>query len=245
MAATDDLYEVLQVSPSASSEVIEAAYRRLARIHHPDVNSSPNSNEMMRRLNHAYQTLSDSKERLAYDWARSSPVQQQGRSGGPGQSKPSKSPLFAPITVALLVVFFAAVALTQGYVPIPSFGSGSDPLPMGLAVASPTPETLVASPTPTATVEPLETLEPTATPVPPASPTPEPTPAEATEVTPREQIAQLLASMAPGDTAAIEVSVEDAVLETELQNAIRQQGGTITSVNLNLAQTSHIIRFTK
>ena len=36
-----DYYELLQVRDNASPEVIEAAYRRLARMYHPDVNNGP------------------------------------------------------------------------------------------------------------------------------------------------------------------------------------------------------------
>jgi DnaJ-class molecular chaperone len=32
-----DYYKILQVDPSAEQEVIEAAYRRLARMYHPDI----------------------------------------------------------------------------------------------------------------------------------------------------------------------------------------------------------------
>ena len=36
----EDLYEILQVHHSAEQEVIEAAYKRLLRMYHPDVNST-------------------------------------------------------------------------------------------------------------------------------------------------------------------------------------------------------------
>ena len=70
MNQTEDLYEILQVSPSAEQDVIQAAYRRLARRYHTDVNKSPGAREMMYRLNHAYEILKDPNERAAYDKSR-------------------------------------------------------------------------------------------------------------------------------------------------------------------------------
>lgn len=61
------LYDVLQVSPWCEPEVIQAAYRALARTRHPDVNRDPDADEQMRRLNVAYQTLSDPARRTRYD----------------------------------------------------------------------------------------------------------------------------------------------------------------------------------
>ena len=40
MPESEDLYEILQVHPSAHPEVIQAAYRRLALLYHPDHNPS-------------------------------------------------------------------------------------------------------------------------------------------------------------------------------------------------------------
>ena len=67
MRDTKDLYEILQVHHSAEPQVIEAAYRRLLRIHHPDVNSSPDAGQVTARLNAAYEVLSDPEKRAAYD----------------------------------------------------------------------------------------------------------------------------------------------------------------------------------
>lgn len=61
------LYDVLQVSPWCEPEVIQAAYRALARTRHPDVNRDPDAEDQMRRLNVAYQTLSDLARRTRYD----------------------------------------------------------------------------------------------------------------------------------------------------------------------------------
>ncbi len=67
---SSNLYEVLQVSPEANTEVIRAAYRTLARSQHPDVNPDPDATRHMRRLNAAYHVLSDPTRRARYDAAR-------------------------------------------------------------------------------------------------------------------------------------------------------------------------------
>jgi molecular chaperone DnaJ len=59
-------YERLQVSTSASTEQIKAAYRRLARQHHPDLNSGSDA-EIMKQLNEAYAVLTEVKRRESYD----------------------------------------------------------------------------------------------------------------------------------------------------------------------------------
>jgi len=64
-----DPYEILQVSRHAELDVIEAAYRRLARKRHPDVNGSPNALRQMQLLNWAYETLRDPIARARYDRA--------------------------------------------------------------------------------------------------------------------------------------------------------------------------------
>lgn len=67
---SEDLYEILQVHPSARPEVIEAAWRRLLRIFHPDVNSSPDATEKTVQINRAYEVLRDPNKRAAYDRSR-------------------------------------------------------------------------------------------------------------------------------------------------------------------------------
>ncbi len=66
-----DYYAILQVDPRAEPEVIEAAYRRLSRKYHPDVSGEADAGRRMRELNEAYETLSDSARRRAYDRRRS------------------------------------------------------------------------------------------------------------------------------------------------------------------------------
>jgi hypothetical protein len=63
----DDPYVILQVARHAEPEVIEAAYRRLARKYHPDVDSSPDANARMQKINWAYEILKDPVKRASYD----------------------------------------------------------------------------------------------------------------------------------------------------------------------------------
>jgi hypothetical protein len=66
----EDPYRTLQVEPSADLEAIKAAYRRLARLYHPDLNPRPEAAERMRAINAAYRLLSDQRRRAAYDAQR-------------------------------------------------------------------------------------------------------------------------------------------------------------------------------
>lgn len=64
------LYEILEVSETASKEIIEKAYKTLAKRYHPDLQSSnekPKAEEMMKKINEAYATLSDDEKRKKYD----------------------------------------------------------------------------------------------------------------------------------------------------------------------------------
>jgi hypothetical protein len=63
-------YDVLQISSTATPEVIQAAYRALARAYHPDVNAAPDAARRMRQLNEAYAVLSDPVRRAKYDAVR-------------------------------------------------------------------------------------------------------------------------------------------------------------------------------
>ncbi|MBI2196242.1 DnaJ domain-containing protein [Candidatus Daviesbacteria bacterium] len=62
-----DYYEILGVNKSASDAEIKSAYRKLARKHHPDVDKSAGATERFKELGEAYQVLSDSQKRGAYD----------------------------------------------------------------------------------------------------------------------------------------------------------------------------------
>ncbi len=65
--AQRDYYEVLGVPRSATPEELKAAFRRLARQFHPDVNKAPDAEENFKEINEAYAILSDPDQRAAYD----------------------------------------------------------------------------------------------------------------------------------------------------------------------------------
>ena len=65
-----DPYKVLQVDPEADHEVIEVAYKRLARKFHPDVSVEPDSVARMVQINQAWEQLRDPVRRAAVDRAR-------------------------------------------------------------------------------------------------------------------------------------------------------------------------------
>nr|XP_027124507.1 uncharacterized protein LOC113741211 [Coffea arabica] len=66
-AKTPDYYSVLSVSKNASLQDIKAAYRKLARKYHPDVNKKPGAEEKFKEISAAYEVLSDDEKRSAYD----------------------------------------------------------------------------------------------------------------------------------------------------------------------------------
>lgn len=67
MAPVRDLYQVLGIGRDATDEEIKAAYRKLAREHHPDVNGSPQAEDRFKEIAGAYEILSDPEKRARYD----------------------------------------------------------------------------------------------------------------------------------------------------------------------------------
>ena len=66
--AKRDFYETLGIKRNAGEQEIKQAYRRLARKHHPDVNSGDKSAEAkFKEINEAYEVLSDKEKRKKYD----------------------------------------------------------------------------------------------------------------------------------------------------------------------------------
>jgi DnaJ-class molecular chaperone len=63
-----DYYNILEVDRNASAEDIKKAYRRLAKMHHPDKNKgNKESEEKFKQISEAYETLSDPQKKQKYD----------------------------------------------------------------------------------------------------------------------------------------------------------------------------------
>src|ERR1035437_8481426 len=63
-----DYYETIGVERTADEETIKKAFRQLAMKHHPDKNpGDKDAEERFKKINEAYEVLSDSKKRQEYD----------------------------------------------------------------------------------------------------------------------------------------------------------------------------------
>ena len=60
-------YEILEVDKNASEEVIEKAYKTLAKKYHPDLQNDSDCQDKMRQINEAYEILSNDFKRREYD----------------------------------------------------------------------------------------------------------------------------------------------------------------------------------
>lgn len=68
MQAGKDYYDLLGVARDADAASIKRAFRKLAKIHHPDKNPGDSTSEKLYvELNHAYEVLSDEGKRSKYD----------------------------------------------------------------------------------------------------------------------------------------------------------------------------------
>lgn len=67
MPAQRDYYEILGVPRGADADAIKAAYRKLARELHPDVNKAPDAEQKFKETTEAYAVLSDPDKRKKYD----------------------------------------------------------------------------------------------------------------------------------------------------------------------------------
>lgn len=86
-------YEMLQVERSASDGDIKKAYRKLAIKLHPDKNRHPRASEAFKKINRAFEVLSDDSKRRIFDQIGYDPddraaAQESYRGNGPGSSFP-------------------------------------------------------------------------------------------------------------------------------------------------------------
>src|SRR3989338_1492744 len=67
MPKEKDYYKILGVSKNASKEDIKAAYKKLAKQYHPDLNKSHDATEKFKEINEAAAVLGDDQKRQQYD----------------------------------------------------------------------------------------------------------------------------------------------------------------------------------
>jgi GGDEF domain-containing protein len=67
-----DFYKILQVHHDAGQDIIDAAYRCLSKMYHPDINKSPLAAERMKDINIAYGVVGDARKRREYhiEWLK-------------------------------------------------------------------------------------------------------------------------------------------------------------------------------
>ncbi|GAB5605385.1 DnaJ domain-containing protein [Sideroxyarcus sp. TK5] len=63
-------YDILGVSPTASTDDIKKAYRALAMRHHPDRNPDASAERRFDAIKKAYELLSDPQKRAEYDYSK-------------------------------------------------------------------------------------------------------------------------------------------------------------------------------
>jgi molecular chaperone DnaJ len=85
MATKRDFYDVLGIAKSASKDDIKAAYRKLAKQYHPDLNKAPDAEKKFKEVQEAYDILFDEQKRAAYDQFGHAAFDQQGGGGNPFQ----------------------------------------------------------------------------------------------------------------------------------------------------------------
>ena len=117
MAKIRTHYDNLKVSRDAPIEVIQAAYRSLARKYHPDRNgSTPEGEAIMKTINASYEILSDPEKRAQHDqwiaaqmgnrgWETRSPDRHE----NPVRRKKGKP--WTAVDVMLVIVYFAVAIM--------------------------------------------------------------------------------------------------------------------------------------
>ncbi|MBA3582093.1 MAG: molecular chaperone DnaJ [Gammaproteobacteria bacterium] len=96
--AKSDYYETLGVAKNASDEEIKKAYRRLAMKHHPDRNpDSKEAEEKFKEAKEAYEILSDSQKRSAYDQFGHAGVSGMGGGAGAQHGNGNFSDIFGDV----------------------------------------------------------------------------------------------------------------------------------------------------
>lgn len=105
LSAPDTLYSALCVAADVDEAALKAAYRRMARQTHPDVNREPDAAEQFRRVQAAYDTLRDPLKRRKYDAGLALEARSKlDRSSRTYAYVPPPQPFRAPLRCGLLLV---------------------------------------------------------------------------------------------------------------------------------------------
>lgn len=81
-------YDILQVNKNASAEIIEKAYKVLAKKYHPDLQPAENkekTEDILKEINEAYEVLSNMEKRQSYDASLLKEEQQEQTSSASSQ----------------------------------------------------------------------------------------------------------------------------------------------------------------
>lgn len=121
-ATLTDYYALLHLRPDCSAAEVRAAYRRLARRYHPDVNPAPEAARRMAAINEAYAVLGHPLRRRAYDLARGragppSPAHHLSQGGGVPRAGTARGPRLravVPWALALALSWAAVLLLIDG-----------------------------------------------------------------------------------------------------------------------------------
>jgi molecular chaperone DnaJ len=85
--ANSDFYEILGVEKGATDQEIKKAFRKKAAHFHPDKNKDPKATEEFKKINEAYQVLSDPQKRQMYDQYGNAAFNQGGGGGFGGNGQ--------------------------------------------------------------------------------------------------------------------------------------------------------------
>lgn len=117
--ASNDYYQILGVTKSATQDEIKKSYRKLALQYHPDRNKTKEGEEKFKEITKAYEVLSDPQKRQTYDQFGASAFEGgAGGAGGPFGGFGGQSGRYGPFSYT-----YSTGGDGQGF----DFGGFSDP----------------------------------------------------------------------------------------------------------------------